>query len=56
MSVNFEATITEADFKRPLLEPTEESFIRELHREPDLAVEGLASSLLGCLAGLFGGR
>lgn len=54
--MNFESTMTEADFKRPLLEPTEERIARELHPEPDLSVDGLGRSLLSWLVNLIGGR
>jgi hypothetical protein len=56
MAINFEATMTEADFTQPLLEPTEERYVRELHPEPDLAVEGLAHSVLSRVASLLGVR
>jgi len=56
MAINFEATITEADFKRPLLEPAEERLVRELRGDVDLKVDGLASSLLGKLLWLVTGR
>lgn len=51
--MNFESTVTEADFKRPLIEPQELGFMRDTHGEPDLAVDGLSSSLFGWLARLF---
>ena len=51
--MNFDSTMTEADFKRPLLDTQELRVIREVHREPDLAVDGLSSSLFGWLARLF---
>ncbi len=59
MSINFEATITEADFTRPLLDAAEERLAREVRGETDLAVEGLRDSLLSRFVGLFvggGGR
>lgn len=55
MSINFEATITEADFKRPLLDAAEERLARELRGESDLKVEGLRDSLWSRLVGLFAG-
>jgi hypothetical protein len=56
MGINFEATITEADFTRPLLDAAEERLAREA-REKDLAVEGMRHSLLSRFLGLFvGGR
>jgi hypothetical protein len=54
--MNFENTITESDFKRPLLDAAEEKLARELQAEPDLAVDGLGRSLFSWLAGLFGSR
>ena len=54
--MNFESTITEADFKRPLLDPAAERIARELHPEPDLAVDGLGSSVLSWLVRLLGTR
>lgn len=56
MAINFETTITEADFKRALLDPAEQRLTRELSREPDLSVDGLSGSLLGWLATLFAPR
>ena len=54
--MNFESTMTEADFNRPLLEPAEERIARELHPEPDLTVDGLGGSVLSWLVRLLGGR
>ncbi|HEY8519749.1 MAG TPA: hypothetical protein VIN61_06695 [Gammaproteobacteria bacterium] len=51
--MNFETTITEADFKRPLLETGEEQLVGQLQREPDLDVDGLRGSLLTRLLLLF---
>jgi len=56
MGVNFEATITEADFTRPLLDAAEERLARETRGETDLSVEGLRSSLLSRFLGLFVGK
>ena len=55
MSVNFESTMTEADFKKPLLEADEERLARELRGDGDLAVDGLTGSLLGRLLNLISG-
>jgi hypothetical protein len=55
MAINFESTITEADFPRPLLDATEERLARETRGEVDLAVEGLTDSLLSRLARVFSG-
>jgi hypothetical protein len=52
--IDFESTMTEADFARPLLDPAEERLAREA-RGVDLEVEGLRSSLLSRLVGLVGG-
>jgi hypothetical protein len=46
MAVKFDATMTEADFKQPLLDATEERLAREARGEVDLHVEGLKDSLL----------
>ena len=55
MTVNFESTITEADFSRPLLDAAEERLAREARGEVDLAVEGLNDSLLSRLVRAFSG-
>jgi hypothetical protein len=54
--MNFEDTMTEIDFKRPLLDPTEERFIASLQPEPDLAVDGLDASWMSRLLSLFQGK
>jgi hypothetical protein len=55
--MNFEKTMTEADFKRPLLDANEEKVMRELRGgEADLNVEGLRGSLFANLVALFTGR
>ena len=56
MTFNPETTMTEFEFKRPLLDPNEERLARELQRDSDFRVDGLRNSLLGRLAGLFGGK
>lgn len=56
MGINFETTITEADFKKPLLDPKEDQLARDLAREKDFTVDGLANSLFGRLLNLFSGR
>jgi hypothetical protein len=59
MGINFEATITEADFTRPLLDAAEQQLAREARGETDLAVEGLRHSWLSRFVALFvrgGGR
>lgn len=53
MLSNFQATMTEADFKRPLLDPAEVTAAREARGEVDLGVEGLTDSLLSRLVRLF---
>jgi len=55
MGINFEATITEADFKRPLLDAAEERLAREARGDADLTVEGLRHSLLSRFVSLFAG-
>jgi hypothetical protein len=53
---HFQATMTEADFKRPLLDAAEERLAREARGDVDLDVEGLADSLLSRLIRLvYGG-
>ena len=55
MVANFQSTLTEADFKRPLLDAAEERLAREARGDVDLAVEGLNDSLLSRLIRLFSG-
>jgi len=55
MVIDFTATMTEAEFKRPLLDAAEVRLAREARGEVDLEVEGLADSLLSRLVRLFGG-
>jgi hypothetical protein len=56
MGVNFESTMTEADFKRPLLDAAEAQLAREARGGGvDLSVEGLADSLLSRLIRLVSG-
>jgi hypothetical protein len=54
--MNFDSTVTEADFKRPLIDPQEASLMRDACGEPDLRVDGLSRSFVGWLAGLFAPR
>ena len=56
MKFNPDRTITDFEFKRPLLDPNEERLARELHRDSDLRVDGLRYSLLGRVLSLFGGK
>ena len=49
MVINFQATMTEADFKRPLLDAAEDRLVRETRGDMDLAVEGLTDSVLSRL-------
>ena len=57
MVIDFQATMTEADFKRPLLDAAEEHLVRQACGGVDLAVEGLKDSLLSRLIRLvFGPR
>ena len=55
MVVDFQATMTEADFARPLLDAGEERLAREARGDVDLAVEGLADSLFSRLIRLVSG-
>jgi hypothetical protein len=55
MLINLQATMTEADFKRPLLDAAEDRLVREAHGEVDLAVEGLRDTLLSRLVRLVSG-
>ena len=57
MVIDFKSTLTDTDFKRPLLEAAEVELVRSARGDVDLAVEGLAHSLLSRIVGLFtGGR
>ena len=57
MGIDFQATITEAEFERPLLDAAEDRMAREARGDVDLAVEGLTDSLLSRLLWLVpGGR
>ena len=55
MVIAFQATMTEADFKRPLLDAAEALLAVEARGEVDLAVEGLRDSLLSRLVRLVSG-
>ena len=55
MVIAFQATMTEADFKRPLLDAGEARLAIEARGEVDLAVEGLRDSLLSRLVRLVSG-
>jgi hypothetical protein len=55
MVIDFQATMTEADFKRPLLDAAETRLALEARGEVDLAVEGLRDSLLSRLVRLVSG-
>jgi hypothetical protein len=56
MVIDFKATLTEADFKRPLLDAAEEQLVRDARGDVDLAVPGLRDSLLSRIMRLFGAR
>ena len=47
--MNFDTTMTEADFKKPLLDATEERLAREARGGVDLNVEGLKDSVFSWL-------
>jgi hypothetical protein len=49
MAIQFDSTMTEAEFVRPLLDPAEEHLAREARGDTDLRVEGLADSLFSKL-------
>ena len=55
MVIDFRSTMTDADFKRPLLDAAEERLVREARGDVDLTVEGLADSLLSRVIRLFSG-
>jgi hypothetical protein len=55
MVIDFQSTMTESDFKRPLLDAAEERLAREARGESDLMVEGLKHSLLSRLIRLIAG-
>jgi hypothetical protein len=55
MVIDFQATMTEADFKRPLLDAAEAELARDARGGVDLVVEGLTDSLLSRLLRLFSG-
>jgi hypothetical protein len=55
MAIQFDSTMTEAEFQRPLLDPAEERLAREARGDSDLAVEGLADSLFSKLIRLVSG-
>ncbi len=56
MAKNFENTMTERDFKRPLLDANEERLARELQRDADFRVDSLNGSLLSRLLSLFSAK
>jgi hypothetical protein len=55
MVIDFRSTMTEPDFKRPLLDAAEELLVRQARGDVDLAVEGLKDSLLSRIVRLFSG-
>jgi len=55
MAINFDTTMTEADFKKPLLDATEERLAREARGDVDLNVEGLKDSMLSWLLRVVSG-
>jgi hypothetical protein len=56
MTFNPDKTSTTSEFKRPLLEPSEERLARDLQRDSELRVDGLRYSLLGRILSFFGGK
>jgi hypothetical protein len=55
MPTHFETTMSEADFKKPLLDASEERLLREARGDVDLKVEGLRDSFFSWFVGLFSG-
>ena len=55
MAINFDTTMTEADFKKPLLDATEERLAREARGDVDLNVEGLRDSVFSWLLRVLSG-
>jgi len=53
--MNFDTTMTDADFKKPLLDATEERMAREARGGVDLHVEGLKDSVLSWLLRIVSG-
>ena len=56
MTFNPDTTTIDAEFKRPLLDPSEERLARELQGDSDFRVDALRFSLLGRLLSLFTGK
>jgi hypothetical protein len=56
MAKNFESTLTEHDFKRPLLDANEERIARELQRDADFRVDSLNGTLLSRLLSFFSAK
>jgi hypothetical protein len=55
MAIKFDATMTEADFKKPLLDAAEDRLAREARGDVDLHVEGLKDSVLSWLLRVLSG-
>jgi hypothetical protein len=55
MAIDFQSTMTEADFTRPLLDAAEDRLARDTRGDADLVVEGLRDSLLSKLFRLVSG-
>jgi hypothetical protein len=55
MVIDFSTTMTEAEFKRPLLDAAEARLALEARGEVDLLVEGLRDSLLSRIVRLVSG-
>ena len=56
MTFTPDTTMTEAEYKRPLLDPSEERLARELQRDSDFRVDALRYSVLGRLLSLITGN
>ena len=49
-------TTTEVDYKRPLLDPSEERLAREMQGDSEFRVDALRYSVLGRFLSLFTGK
>jgi len=56
MTFTPDTTMNEAEYKRPLLDASEERLARELLGDADFRVDALRYSLLGRLLSLFTGK
>jgi len=56
MTFTHDSSTKDAEYKRPLLDPSEERLARELQGDSALRVDGLRYSVLGRLLSLFKGK